>query len=285
MRKPSTSDIRDAVLSRRAISFIAAFVAVALAAGIGLGQFRDDRDYSAPVATWEIDRDFAHDVFTFARVRYRSYGRERRGDGWQTDYPDSDLNFSYRLQQLTSLEVNPTPKVVNLTDEELFDHPFIYIVEPVQLYFEDDEVAALRRYLLNGGFLMVDDLWGDDQFEHIHRELKKIFHDRDWVELPLDHEIFHCVYDLDRKPQVPSIHAAQRGRSQGITWQGGDDARIPHYRAFFDDHDRMVTLICHNTDIGDGWEREGEEEWYFREFSEKQSYPMGINIVVYALTH
>ena len=233
------------------------------------------------VPNWEVDPNFKSDVFTFVRVRYSSYGR---GWGWSTDYPDSDLNFPFRLQQLTSMKVDPQPKIVELTDDVLFDYPFIYIIEPGGLTFSEEEVVALRRYLLNGGFLMVDDFWGEDEWDNFRQEIKRVFPDREPVELPLEHPIFHCVYDLKEKPQVPSINVAQRFRGSGITWERSD-AREPHYRALFDDKGRMMAIICHNTDLGDGWEREGEDEWYFREFSEKKAYPMGINIVFYAMTH
>ena len=104
------------------------------------------------------------------------------------------------------------------------------------------------------------------------------------MELPLDHEIFHCVYRLKEKPQVPSIHAWRRG--PGVTWEDhGRDSATVHYQGIFDDKGRMMAIICHNTDLGDGWEREGEDAGYFHEFSEKKSYPMGINIVTYAMTH
>jgi hypothetical protein len=294
---------------RRAIVLVVSCAGL-LAAGIALGQqFRQFRggqrgvipDDRAGVPNWEVDKRFAKDVFTFVRVEYQSGGRGgyrggfggggfggRRGGrgwggGWDTDFPDSDLNFSFRLQQLTSLKVNPDPIHMPLTDPRLFDFPFIYMIEPGRLAFSDDEVAALRRYLFNGGFLMVDDFWGDDQWENFHDEIKRVFHDRDYVELGLDHEIFHCVYRLKEKPQVPSIHTWQWS---GLTWEDhGPGSETVHYRAYFDDKQRMVALICHNTDLGDGWEREGENEEYFHQFSERKSYPMGINIVTYAMTH
>jgi hypothetical protein len=97
----------------------------------------------------------------------------------------------------------------------------------------------------------------------------------------LEHPIFHIVYDLKEKPQVPSIHS---WAGSGLSYERYDAEEV-HYRAIFDDADRMVSIICHNTDLGDGWEREGENEEYFHMFSEKQAYPMGINIVVYAMTH
>ncbi|MFO0918090.1 MAG: DUF4159 domain-containing protein [Planctomycetaceae bacterium] len=233
------------------------------------------------VPTWENDPAFEDDVFTFVRVKYQSY---HSWDRWNTDFPDSDLNFSYRLQQLTSLKVDPEGKILELTDPELPRYPFLYMIEPGDLVFSEEEVRALRTYLLNGGFLMVDDFWGEAEWANFYREIKRVFPDREPLELPLEHPIFHCVYDLKEKPQIPSIGAAQWGRGQGITWER-PDAKEVHYKGIFDDQHRLIVIICHNTDLGDGWEREGEDPWYFQEFSEKKAYPMGINIVFYAMTH
>jgi hypothetical protein len=252
------------------------------------GEIPADR---AGVPDWKVDEKFKSDVFTFARVEYDSYGGRGfyggyggyGGGRWAIDFPDSDLNFSYRLQQLTSLKVNPNPVHFRLTDDRLFDYPFIYIIEPGALVFSDEEVAALRRYLLNGGFLMVDDFWGDDEYANFHREIKRVFPDREPRELPLSHEIFQCVYRLKEKPQVPSIGFAQRGLSYEP--RPGSPTSIVHYLGIDDDKGRLMAIICHNTDLGDGWEREGEDPWYFKEYSEKKAYPMGINIVTYAMTH
>lgn len=238
------------------------------------------------VPTWEVDKAFEKDLFTFVRIKYQSHGYGR-GGGWATDYRDSELNFSLRLQQLTSMKVNPEPIVLELTDPKLFDYPFIYIIEPGALMFFEEEAAALRRYLLNGGFLMVDDFWGDEEYDNFANEMKKVFPDRVAEEVPLEHEIFHCVYDLKEKPQLPSINAAWSGRNSGVIWEPRDDSdtSVPHYRAIRDDANRIMVFICHNTDLGDGWEREGEDPWYFEEFSVKKAYPLGINIVTYAMTH
>ncbi|MFN7767331.1 MAG: DUF4159 domain-containing protein [Planctomycetaceae bacterium] len=231
---------------------------------------------------WQNNPQFEGELFTFVRVRYSSYGgRAHWGNGkWATDYPDSDLNFSFRLQQLTTLKVDPHGKILELTDDQLFNHPFLYLIEPGHLVFDEAEIVALRKYLLNGGFLMVDDFWGEDEWENFRGELKRVFPDRDPLELPLEHEIFHCVYDLQQKPQIPSIHAWMNGQTTE-RW----DAPEPHYKALFDDRGRMMVIICHNTDLGDGWEREGIDRRYFHEFSEKWAYPMGINILTYAMTH
>jgi hypothetical protein len=263
-------------------------------AGATLAQrYYDRRHYDrGSTPAWEVDKEFARDVFTFVRIRYSSdyggYGRGRgfrpSGGNWTTDYPDSDLNFSYRLHQLTSLEVNPDGLVLELTSPELVNYPFIYIVEPGRLVFSEPEVATLRAYLLNGGFLMVDDFWGEAEWANFYREIKRVFPDREPVDLEIDHPIFHAVFDLKEKPQIPSINVALAGRPYGITWER-EDAREVHYRAIFDDKGRMMVIACHNTDLGDGWEREGEDEWYFHEFCEKKAYPLGINIVFYAMTH
>jgi hypothetical protein len=242
-------------------------------------EFRPDQVNRGDVPVWQNPKGFERDVFTFTRVRYSSF-RERGPGKWLTDYPDSDLNFSFRLQQLTALKVDPHGKILELTDPDLADFPFLYLIEPGQLIFSDAEVLALRKYLLNGGFLMVDDFWGENEWENLHQELLRVFPGQEPQELPLEHEIFHLVYDLKKKPQVPSIHAYMNGL---VTER--HDAQEPHYRALFDPAGRMVVLICHNTDLGDGWEREGLDAGYFREYAEKWSYPMGINILTYAMTH
>ncbi|MCA1685994.1 MAG: DUF4159 domain-containing protein, partial [Planctomycetia bacterium] len=165
--------------------------------------------------------------------------------------------------------------------------PFLYMIEPGDISLSEEEVVALRRYLLNGGFLMVDDFWGDREWAQFHHEIKRVFPDREVEDLPLDHEIFRCVYRLKEKPQVPSINVAMWNQGSGVTWEeghGGGEREV-HYRGIADDKGRLMAVICHNTDLGDGWEREGENHYYFKEFSEKKAYPMGINIVTYAMTH
>jgi hypothetical protein len=255
-------------------------VAVAMQRGYGGRRGYRELNDRRGVPSWEVNPSFKHDVFTFARVRYDSYGR---GGGWATDYPDSDLNFSLRLQQLTSMKVNPDPIILDLTDPALFDYPFLYMIEPGGIALSQPEVAALRKYCMNGGFMMVDDFWGDYQWRDFEMAMEQVFPERKWQEVPLEHEIFHIVYDLKEKPQVPSIHAWQRGFTHELGH--GGNTETPHYRAIFDDDGRIMVFICHNTDLGDGWEREGENHEYFEEFSVKKSYPLGINIVTYAMTH
>lgn len=246
---------------------------------------REAPSHSTGTPVWTNPRAFEKDVFTFVRVKR---GRALDGDGgsWTTDAPDSDLNFSYRLQQMTSTKVDPDGRFLWLTDKELSDYPFIYMVEPGSLYLTNEEVAALRKYLLNGGFLMLDDFWGEYAWSVVARVFKQVFPDRSFVELPLDHPIYHCVFEIKTKGQVPNIRLGEQSQfdPEHRTWER-DDARVVHHRAIFDDKGRMMVIATHNTDNGDGWEREGENEYFFKTFSEKIAYPLGINIIFYSMTH
>jgi hypothetical protein len=234
---------------------------------------------------WTNSLGFEKDVFTFVRVMYHSGGF--RGAGWRTDWPDADINFAYRLQQMTSMKVDPNGKCLEITDPELFRYPFIYIVEPGALAFTEEEVPILRRYLLNGGFLMVDDFWGEDEWENLATEMERVFPDRKIFDIPRTHPVFNCVFTLpeDLNLQIPNIGLGAASQyNGGVTWERSD-AVDAHIRGINDDKGRLCVIICHNTDNGDGWEREGESHYYFKEFSEKKAYPLGINIVFYAMTH
>ena len=225
------------------------------------------------------DLEFKVESFTFVRIKYSQVGGGRVRGSWATDYPDSDLNLSARLTKDTGLPADPKGKVMALTDPELSKFPFIYLVEPGRLHLSDEEARGLRAYLVGGGFLMVDDFWGQAEWDSFATELKKVFPDREPMELPLTHPVFHAFYRLDHKPQVLSIHAALSGAAAERA-----DAHEVHYRGVSDDSGRLMVIICHNTDLGDGWERQDADAHYFREYSQKRAYPMGINILVHALT-
>ncbi len=235
---------------------------------------------------WEIEGAFQKDVFTFVRIEYDSMGGFGGGGGWRNDFPDCDLNFSGRLQQLTSMKVDPEAKYLRLTDPKLFEYPFIFMTNSGDMFLSTEEKACLRKYLLNGGFLMSDDFWAARSWQHIREVIKSVFPERELKELTLDHEIFHMVYDLNKLPQVPSIRAWSRGLTYEDwhgPYEGGDTS--PHFWGLYDDNQRMMAIFCHNNDIADGWEREGEEVEFFQQYSMKCSYPFGINIITYAMSH
>src|SRR5205085_2664127 len=143
----------------------------------------------------------------------------------------SDLNFSYRLQELTSIRVDPEGRVLRLTDPDLFDYPFIYMVEPGGLLLKPEEVAPLRKYLLNGGVLMADDFWGAKQWDNFEQQIKRALPEREFVELPMDHPVFHCVFNLNvpkNKLQTPNVRQGTRSldpnsREFGVTWEYDHD--------------------------------------------------------------
>jgi len=270
-------------------------------AGIIFAQMtaREEQPLGIAMPEWKYDPEFSKDVFTWVRLKYSV--SERHGYGhayqnrWAIDFPDCDLNISYRVQQMSSIKVDPDGKALEMTDEELSHYPFLYMVEPGRLSLEPDEIRALRRYLLNGGFLMVDDFWGNREWDNFLEEMHGSyrteglfpldrFPNQKIVDLPLDHPIFQGVFPLSKKPQVPGMELWERDHS--LTYDPRrDGSEEPQYRAILDDRGRMMVLICHNTDLGDAWEQEAAHPEYFHTFSEKQAYPLGINIIFYAMTH
>ena len=246
---------------------------------------REIESHSTGTPNWTNPPGFEKDTFTFTRIRYTQGGRGGRG-GWATDVPDSDLNLSFRLQQVTSMRVDPDGRILRLTDPDLRSHPFIYIVEGGALSISDEEATALREYLLNGGFLMFDDFWGENEWDNVEDAMRQVFPNRRFVELPLEHDLYKRPFLIESKGQVPNVGlgVASQYDPEHRTWER-PDAKVVHHRAIFDDQGRLMVLATHNTDNGDGWEREGEDDYFFHQFSEKISYPLGINIVYYVMTH
>ncbi len=227
---------------------------------------------------WLKDYRFKSETFTFVRLKYdQPVGR------WATDYPDADINFSKRLGELTSLDVSPDGVVLETTDPHLREFPFAYLSANGNWELIEQQVTALREFLEGGGFLLIDDLWGQEEWENTVQQMKQVLPGRKPEEISLQHPIFHCVYDLQEKPQVCGIHYALQGRANGITWERPDAKQVGYY-GITNDRGRMLVLICRNTDLADGWERVGDDEWYAREFSERRAFPLGINIVFHVLT-
>ncbi|MBN2590938.1 MAG: DUF4159 domain-containing protein [Sedimentisphaerales bacterium] len=264
-------------------------------------QFLNSRQ-SDSLFQWDVDPEFPQDFFTFVRIDYdytdhsmgssgrTSYGRVGRGGSMgggrsRIDYPDSDNNFSYRLHQLTSIEVNPEPVYITLQDPSLFEYPFIYMLETGSMRLLENDVKTLREYLLNGGFLMIDDFWRPDAWANVRNEMRRVFPDREPVLLTLEHPIFHCVFELKELPQIPAWDIAVNRSTDTLTGVTSESGDPPRYYGIYDDKGRMMVIICRDTDLGDGWEREGQSHTFFKEFSEKKAYPLGINIVFYAMTH
>lgn len=236
------------------------------------------------------------DDFTFVRVEYDSVGGwgeayygggGRRRARWETDYPEADENLAYRLDQLTRLRPHAGAHTFRLSDPKLFDFPLLYMSDPGWMELSASERAALREYLLRGGMLWVDDFWGDGEWANFEREMREVLPEHGWREIGADHPIFHTVFDFDGLPYIPARPFARRfkaGEPPGIHRYPQGDLTHPRLRGYFDRHDRLMVVATHNTDLGDGWEREAYGQWYFEKFSSK-AYAMGTNIVIYAFTH
>jgi len=261
---------------------------------------RETSSHSTETPRWTNASSFEHDVFTFARVIFQSDPAQgsRRGRGrwlgWWVDYPDADLNLSYRMQQLTSIRTDPDCRVLRLTDPDLCDYPLLYLEHAGYMRLSDEEIAALRKYLNGGGALFVNDFWSTQEWDGFAREIARVLPHRSWMDLNTDHPVFQSVFDL-RGPmhqlRVPTMQFWNeefdpndpQSRPHDVFRGEGDEQMS--VRALFDDQQRMMILVIHNSDVSDGWEREGENDLYFNRFSEKIAYPLGINIIFYLMTH
>ena len=254
--------------------------------GGGGNQYLDD--FKNQEMTWSIPPNFEEDVFVFARLKHGfggGFGYGRRAS-WAEDYPLADVMLPYRLHQVTSLSVRPGPHPIEFTKEELARYPFVYLAGVENMSLQENEVTILREYLLNGGFVMVDNFWGDAAWSNFAAQMKRVFPNRVPTQLTLDHPIFHNVYDFKAQPQMPSTGV---WASFGIFYDPSRDYEVmghdPHYFVFNDDKGRMMMIICHNNHYGDGWEHESDDANYFHVISEGMAYPMFINILFYTMAH
>jgi len=227
-------------------------------------------------------------AFTFCRLAYTSIRSLPSGSGWTTDYPMADRHFTTRLAELTPTWVSrwshgePGYTPIQITDTNVNRCPFLMASHVGSLTFRDADVVALRDYLLKGGFLWADDFWGSASWDFFAQEIGKVLPEFPIVELPMDHPLFSIVYTVTRIPQIPAISSWRR--LGGGTSELGADSAIPSMSAILDDTGRILVLITHNTDIADGWEREGDNADYFALFS-PDAYAIGINVAIWILTH
>jgi Domain of unknown function (DUF4159) len=249
----------------------------------GSGGFR-----GAPIR-WATPDSF-NGTYNFCRGYFRRNRPEPGGSGADTDYPAADNNFSVRLSELTKTPVKmdatgqPDYVVVELTDPLLFNCPMIYMEDVGTAHFSDDEVSHLRDYLLKGGFLETDDFWGTPAWEQWVREIGRVLPPAEYpiVDITPDHPLMHMMYTIKAVEQVSSIQFWRR--SGGSTSERGFDSPHADFRGITDETGRLLVVMAHNTDIPDTWEREGESPEYFARFS-PDGYAVGINIVLYAMTH
>jgi hypothetical protein len=231
------------------------------------------REYWGPV---EPNREFY-----FTRAFYSS-GRNdlfRGFPSWSVDYPKADIQFLMGLKRLVNhLDAYDHENPVSLVDPDLLRFPMLYAVEVGYMALTEPEVLGLRRYLDHGGFLLVDDFWGSREWANFEREIGRVLPGRPIVEMPLDHPLFHAFYDIEEIVQVPNV---AQGRFGGVTYE--QDGYVPVVRGILDDEGRLMVAISWNSDLGDAWEW-AEDPYYPLRFS-TYAYQMGVNLVVYAMSH
>lgn len=227
--------------------------------------------------------------FNFCRIA-TSVSNMGDGGGWSVDYPRADINLSIRLGELTKTQISidlasgePNHVVLRLTDPLLYQCPFIMMTEVGTAYFTPEEAEQLRNYLLKGGFLWADDFWGSYAWDHWQSEFSKVLSPADYPmrDLATTHPLFRAQFNVERVPQIPSIN---HWYGTGSTSERGSDSAIPHAYGITDAKGRLMALITHNTDLGDSWEREGDDPSYFYTFS-VNGYAFGINTLLYAMSH
>jgi hypothetical protein len=252
---------------RAAIATIAT-VAIALSAWLNVARGQGDSRLDAgPTAE-----------FHFARLMYNDAtgGRRGWGNAWATDYPDAEFHLMQGVNRLTRVDGAAVSfsgeggRLVRLTDDRVFDYPWLYAVEVGHWYLNDTEADRLREYLDRGGFLMVDDFWDEYEWAVFQDSIRRVFPNRPIVELGEEHELLHVLYDLNQRTQIPGING-QRFNT------------VPHWRAIFDDDGRLMVAINFNMDMGDAWEHADDPR--YPEPMTALAYRFAVNYLIYSMTH
>jgi len=270
--------------------FVIAF-SLLFAAGAACGQ-KDWREYSSIEGGWSANADGSANPsepgeFVVGRLMFPQSRRRwvlgagpgdwlNGGTAWTVDYPEGDRHFARLLERLTMIDVRVVEQPVNLDDEiDAYYWPFLISGLVGAWDLSDAQTAKLREYLLRGGFLLCDSFYGPDEWDGFMAGMSRVFPDRPILDLPADHPIFHAVYDLTERPQIPTWQHLPLGYREG--------GAVPHWRAILDDDNRVMVMITFNNDVADGWQR--ADDYQYPQEAANLSISLGVNFAVYALTH
>jgi len=242
-------------------------------------------DFPRP-SDWNVPGEW-----TFARLMYPpigggyGYGRRRMAgvwtegySNWTIDYPRSDRHLSAAVRRLTRVQTRSVEQPVNLDDgDEVYNWPWLYGVEVGHWNLTDHQAAKLRDFLIRGGFFMCDDFHGTEEWDVFIASMQRVFPDRPIVEIDNVDPIFHTIFDLDDRYQVPGAQFLRSGRTYE---KDGFQAR---WRGIYDDKGRLMVAICHNMDLGDSWEHADNPE--YPERYSALGIRIGINYILYAMSH
>ncbi len=267
-----------------------------LSAAYAVGQHQHTwREYPAfEYNNFPIPPDYQEKTeWVFARLMYpnmdgvhnRGYGRYGNVDWrqggrpvfWTMDYPRSDRHFSSAVRRLTRIHARSVEQPVNLDEGDQYDWPWMYGVEVGHWNLTDAQVKGFREFFDRGGFFMCDDFHGTEEWAVFTHSMGRVFPDRPIVEIPNADAIFHTIYDLDDRYQVPGEQYVRTGRTYEY------DGYEPHWRGIYDAKGRLMVAICFDMDLGDSWEHADNPE-YPQQFS-ALGIRIGVNYVVYAMTH
>jgi hypothetical protein len=264
------------LLNRKFVLLAGLLVFASVLMAFQRGRFFEDDPEPTPADAGEKTE------WQFARLRYEMYdsggrgGRGRFRGAWAVDYPTAERHFVQGIRRLSRIHTRSVEEVVDLDSDKIFDYPWVYAVEVGRWELSDTQAARLRDYLNRGGFLMVDDFHAGFEWEIFQRSLQRVFPDRPVVDIPNKDPIFHILYDLDERVQIPGIHYIRSGR----TFE--QDGIKERWAGVYDEQGRIQVAICHNMDLGDAWEHADWPEYPERFTS--MAYRIGLNYIIYAMT-
>lgn len=210
----------------------------------------------------------------------RGFGGFRRPGWWAIDYPEAEYHFLRGVRRLSRIETAADSQHLSLTEESIFDYPWLFAQQVGRWYLSQEEVLLLREYLLRGGFLVADDFHGEYEWQVFTQVMNRVFPDRPIVSLDESHDLFNTFYELGLETQIPGERHLYRGPGGQI------QARLqgPHsWHGIYDDNGNLMVVINFNMDMGDAWEH-ADDPWYPEPMT-ATAYRFGLNYVIYAMTH
>jgi hypothetical protein len=259
-----------------------------LYASLGSGQMRRrissmHVDNYLPSPTGEA---YPADEFHMGRVIYPTRGgagsRGYINPWWAVDYPQAEEHFTTAVNRLTNISAFGDSRHMEISDPRLFDYPFLFMQQPGQGNWRptDKDAEILRDYFKRGGFMLVDDFHGEYEWDIFQQAISKVLPGRPIVDIPDDDPIMHVFYDLSDRKQLPGLRHLRMGRDGNVVVQMEGPV---HWRGIYDERGRLIVAMNFNMDMGDSWEH-ADDPWYPAEMT-GQAYRLGINYLMYAMTH
>jgi hypothetical protein len=264
-----------------------ALLCLAMAGLAQRGRFRARVDDEATAPVRDAEFHFLRVEYTDLPQYHRGWGyssRDGTGNGWWlVDWPDADNHFTLGIQRLTRIDAGD-PRHLRLTDDRIFDYPWIYATQTGWWGLSDAETDRLREYLLRGGYLVVDDFWGAEQWRVFRETMNRVFPNQPITDIADTDAVMHVLFDIEEKDKtfIPGSRHLWRGAG-GTVQIVQPPGTKPAWKAMYDDKDRMVVAVNFDTDVADAWEF--ADAPFYPENMTALAYHYGINYILYAMTH